>query len=92
MCTGSYYHSCYVRLPSYSLTWNDARDECLKLGGHLVMIDSAGENDYIYNVVSGTLFPVQRRQRYVISGANVVSGTLFPERRQRYAISGTTSS
>ena len=41
--------SCYV-LVTEALTWADARDRCLAMGGHLAVIESAEENDLIHQV------------------------------------------
>ena len=55
-CTdGSYYHSCYRRL-AWDYSWEAARDECHRWGGHLAMIDSTGENDYVHDIFFGTLY------------------------------------
>jgi len=39
----SYYRS------TGSMTWTDARQACINMGGHLVTITSAGENNFVFN-------------------------------------------
>lgn len=45
---GHYYH-----LYEDSLTWQEAKEACEKLGGHLVTITSKDEQDFISNLVRG---------------------------------------
>jgi hypothetical protein len=41
---------------SAGFTWEDARDTAQSLGGHLATITSAGENDFVFNLVKNTVF------------------------------------
>ena len=42
----------YYRVYDYGMTWNDARDFCQKMGGHLVTITSKSENELVKQLIS----------------------------------------
>jgi uncharacterized repeat protein (TIGR02543 family) len=44
------------RMISMSMTWNEARDYCLSIGGHLATITSADENALIDSLAAGSTF------------------------------------
>ncbi|XP_025099014.1 perlucin-like protein [Pomacea canaliculata] len=47
-----YERSCYAYIP-HSLTWSDAASLCRTLGGYLVQITSAAENNFVRNLIGG---------------------------------------
>ena len=46
-----YGKSCYLVIDVPTLEWDDARRNCLKLGGDLVKITTAAENQFILNLI-----------------------------------------
>ncbi|XP_041926503.1 C-type lectin domain family 4 member F-like [Alosa sapidissima] len=46
---GSFYH-----FSSDKKNWTDSKDACVTMGGHLVIINSATEMDFLWNKVQGT--------------------------------------
>ncbi|KAM7431731.1 hypothetical protein ABFA07_017720 [Porites harrisoni] len=46
-----YGKSCYLVIDVPTLEWDDARRNCLKLGGDLVKITTAAENQFIFNLI-----------------------------------------
>ena len=53
-CSSGWVHygkSCYLVIDIPTLEWNDARRNCQKLGGDLVKITSAAENQFIYDLI-----------------------------------------
>lgn len=43
--------ACYLIIDIPTLEWNDAQRNCQKLGGDLVKITSAAENQFLYNLI-----------------------------------------
>ena len=41
----------------YFISWQDARDEAVSIGGHLATITSSGENDFVWSLVEDTNSP-----------------------------------
>jgi hypothetical protein len=44
---------CYEAVLAAGLSWDQAKDDCVARGGHLVTITSAAENAFVFNLVSG---------------------------------------
>ena len=44
--------SCYI-VEEDRLTWADARDRCVQLGGHLVIIESEAEDQFVFELAEG---------------------------------------
>ena len=44
--------SCYMAQAEL-LTWDDARARCVQLGGHLVIIESEDEQQFVANLTRG---------------------------------------
>ena len=42
----------YYALLAEKLSWEDAKAACEKLGGHLVIIESEAENDFLWDLIS----------------------------------------
>ena len=42
----------YYKVYDYNLTWNEANNFCLNLGGHLVTITSEAENEFVKQLIS----------------------------------------
>ena len=51
-CDAGFGGSCYI-LEVYLMTWADARDRCVALGGHLVIIGSEAEDQVVYGLTQG---------------------------------------
>ena len=46
------------------LTWADARDRCEQLGGHLAVIESEAENQFVFELAEG----IKRQPRCRMTG------------------------
>ena len=44
--------SCYI-VEEDRLTWADARDRCVQLGGHLAIIESEAEDQFVFELAEG---------------------------------------
>ena len=44
--------SCYI-VEADRLTWADARARCVALGGHLAIIESQAENQFVFDLTRG---------------------------------------
>ena len=44
--------SCYI-VEAEQLTWDDARARCVQLGGHLAIVESESENQFIKDLTAG---------------------------------------
>ena len=51
-CDGVFEGSCYT-METQGLTWADARARCVDGGGHLVIIESQAENQFVANLTQG---------------------------------------
>ena len=51
-CDAMFSGSCYI-VETEQLTWADARARCVALGGHLAIIESHAENQFITDLTAG---------------------------------------
>ncbi|XP_025095058.1 low affinity immunoglobulin epsilon Fc receptor-like [Pomacea canaliculata] len=42
--------SCYI-MPDQAVTWLEAKELCLEIGGHMVEVDSADENNFLLSII-----------------------------------------
>jgi hypothetical protein len=50
----TWFHNHYYRISPNAMTWQDARDWAVSLGGHLVSLGDQEENDFLQNLLAGT--------------------------------------
>ena len=67
-CDGVFEGSCYT-METQGLTWADARARCVDGGGHLAIIESPAENQFVFELAVG-----QEQQDQLIGRMNVLIG------------------
>ena len=67
-CDEVFEGSCYI-VEADRLTWSDARARCVALGGHLAIIESPAENQFVFELAVG-----QEQQDQLIGRMNVLIG------------------